>query len=358
MKIKLFLAATPQRVLWLIPFFAISSAVIAGPRIQFASPAFEFGRITCGELVNYSFIFTNLGDQTLELSDVRPSCGCTTAGAYDRTVAPGKTGRIPIQFNSANASGAVGKTVIVLCNDPTQTNIVLQIKGTVWKPIQLTPTVASFRVSSDVQTNETRRIQIVSNLEEPLQLSQPECTNKAFQATLRTVRPGKEFELAVTFLNSQVSVSTAAPITLKTSSTNVPQLTINAYALVQPAIVASPTQLVLPSGPLPSGVQLNANIVNNGPSQLVLSDPSMEPPVAKVRVQELNPGRQFMLIAEFPPGFQPQQGQNGEIRVKTNHPQQPVVTIPVIGGHTLAATLRDVEATPPNGERGLKSTQN
>jgi hypothetical protein len=328
-------------------FFTVTSFAVAGPRIQFATPIFDFGQVKNGEVVQHTFIFTNIGDQLLELTDVRPSCGCTTAGAWDRTVQPGKTGEIPVQFNSANFAGAVGKTVIVLCNDPLQTNIVLQIKGTIWKPVEITPATAWFSASSDRETNETRRIQILSNLQEPLELSQPECTNKAFQTTLKTVRPGKEFELTVTLLRARDPATVTAPITLKTTSTNVPVIIIPAYAMIQPAVAATPTQLTLPAGRLASGLQLNVNIRNNGTNPLVLSKPTVDAPGAEIRVQEVQPGRYFILSANFPAGLQIQPNQTAEIRVKTNHPQFPLLKIPVVGSHTLAASLGETEASPP-----------
>src|SRR6516162_5525763 len=72
-----------------------ASATISGPKIQFAEPNFDFGKVDSGELVKHEFVFTNSGNQVLEVRDVRASCGCTTPGNWDRQVEPGKTGKIP-----------------------------------------------------------------------------------------------------------------------------------------------------------------------------------------------------------------------------------------------------------------------
>src|SRR6266540_6974319 len=121
----------------------------AGPKIQFAGTVYDFGKVSSGEVVKHEFVFTNIGTATLEIKDVRPGCGCTTAGTWDKLVEPGKTGKIPLQFNSANFGGAVLKQATVTCNDPGQSNVTLQIKGTVWKAIDVTPTMAVFNVSSE-----------------------------------------------------------------------------------------------------------------------------------------------------------------------------------------------------------------
>src|SRR5437867_11108731 len=121
------------------PTAPVSPPEGARARIQFVETALDFGRISSGELVKHDFVFTNIGTATLEIKDVRAGCGCTTAGTWDKTVEPGKTGVIPLQFNSANYSGTITKAATVTCNDPGQSNLVLQLKGTVWKQIDVTP---------------------------------------------------------------------------------------------------------------------------------------------------------------------------------------------------------------------------
>src|SRR5262245_56672717 len=71
------------------------------PKVEFATPLFEFGRVESGQLIQHDYIFTNIGNALLEITAVRPSCGCTTAGEWDKQVEPGKTGKIPVRFNTA-----------------------------------------------------------------------------------------------------------------------------------------------------------------------------------------------------------------------------------------------------------------
>src|SRR2546428_7395455 len=58
----------------------------ASPKIQFAEMVYDFGKISSGEVVKHSFVFTNVGMATLEINDVRPGCGCTTAGTWAKQV--------------------------------------------------------------------------------------------------------------------------------------------------------------------------------------------------------------------------------------------------------------------------------
>ena len=70
----------------------------------------------------------------LILNNVQPQCGCTTAGEWTKQVEPGKTGSIPIQFNTVGYNGPVFKQVTVTCNVTNQPMLFLQLKGTVYKP--------------------------------------------------------------------------------------------------------------------------------------------------------------------------------------------------------------------------------
>ena len=307
----------------------VEKKVPAGPKIQFAELVYDFGKVGSGELVKHTFVFTNIGTATLEITDVRPGCGCTTAGTWDKEVEPGKTGSIPLQFNSANFGGTVAKQATVTCNDLSQTNVVLQIKGTVWKPIDVTPTMAVFNLSSEAQTNDTKVVRIVSHLDQPLTLSDLQCTNSSFKAELKTIKEGTEFELQITAIPPFNSASIIAPVTIKTSSTNMPVINVSAYAIVQQPVTVAPSQIILPPGPFTNVVQRVITVRNTGTNSLVLSDANVNVPGAQVHVQETQPGRSFSLSVDFPAGFEVKAGQQVAVSVKSDHPKFPLITVPV-----------------------------
>ena len=300
------------------------------PKIEFGPMVFDFGRVKAGEVVKHDFVFTNAGTATLEIKDVRPSCGCTTAGTWEKQIAPGKTGTIGLQFNSSAFGGPVAKSATVICNDPGKSNVVLQLTGTVWKPIDVIPPTTVFTLSSDLKTNETKVVKIISNIEEPITLSDVVSSNKTFQAEIKTVRPGKEFELLVTAVPPFSAPTIFAPITLKSSSTQMPLVTVNAYVIVQEAVVVMPNMITLPPGPLAAASAPAFTIRNNVAEALVLSDASVNVEGATVRVQEPQSGRFFSVTVNFPAGFRIKPDQKVEVSVKSNHPKYPVIKVPVL----------------------------
>ena len=300
-----------------------------GPKIQFQTPVYDFGKVKSGDPVKYTFIFTNTGDELLILTNVQPSCGCTTAGDWSRQVEPGKTGTIPVQFNSANYGGQVLKTVTVTSNDKTQPSVGLQLKGTVWKPIDVQPQFAVMTIPADTQTNVTTKVHIVSNLEEPVTLSAPESSNPKFTAELKTNTVGKDFDMTITASPPFEQPNLQGQITLKTSSTNVPTLSVTAWANVQQAVVVSPPQIMLPAGPLASKQTISVAIQNNGANPMKLTEPVIDAKGVEVTLTEPNPGRSFTAALNFPQGFELAQGTRAEFSVKSDNPKFAVIKVPV-----------------------------
>lgn len=73
---------------------------VSGPKIHFPEMEFSFGTVKPGEVVRHDFKVVNLGDETLQITEVRPSCGCTTAGDWTRVLKPQESGIIPIQLDT------------------------------------------------------------------------------------------------------------------------------------------------------------------------------------------------------------------------------------------------------------------
>jgi hypothetical protein len=326
-----------------------ASANTAGPRIQFATPVHDFGKIKGGEMVKYTYVFTNSGDRSLEVTSVRPSCGCTTANDWSRSVEPGKTGTVPIQFNSSNFRGPVAKSVTVTCNDANQPRVVLQLKATIWKPIDVTPQLAALNVTSESPSNATM-VRIANNEEAPLTLSAPESSNPAFAAELRTNQLGKEFLLIVKTVPPLPVGKVQGQITLKTSSTNMPVINISAWVNVQQTMMVMPSQISLPTAPLANARPYTISIRYSGTNTLALSEPAVNAKDVDVQLKELQPGRYFTLKVSFPAGFEIAQGEKVELSVKSNHPQFPVIKVPVHQPPRPAPTAapgRVGSATPP-----------
>ena len=100
--------------------------------VQMLDSVYDFGKVTEGQLVEYSFRFKNTGTNPLVITNAVGSCGCTVAEKPEQPVLPGEIGYMKVKFNSENRVGDAHKTVTVSANVPTGFPELL-IKGEVIK---------------------------------------------------------------------------------------------------------------------------------------------------------------------------------------------------------------------------------
>jgi mono/diheme cytochrome c family protein len=99
--------------------------LVAEVRVQ------DVGRVETDGRVQTSFILYNKGGQTLRISDVVTSCGCTVAQLTHKVVAPGDFTRLDVVMDTSLKLGAVRKKIEVRSNDPQRPDLTLFLTGEV-----------------------------------------------------------------------------------------------------------------------------------------------------------------------------------------------------------------------------------
>ena len=88
-----------------------------GPVITWEKSTYDFGDVHQGEKVEHTFKFKNTGNESLIITNVQVTCGCTIPKGWARDpIAPGHSGEITISFNSAGLFGRKNKIVSVVSN--------------------------------------------------------------------------------------------------------------------------------------------------------------------------------------------------------------------------------------------------
>ena len=102
-----------------------SMAVIAFNELEH-----NFGQVKAGRKVRHTFNFENKGTEPLVIQSVRTTCGCT-APRYDRRpIAPGRRGRIEVEFDTSGRNGIQTQSVTINSN-ATVPVVVLRITADV-----------------------------------------------------------------------------------------------------------------------------------------------------------------------------------------------------------------------------------
>ncbi len=122
----------------------VSAAAAEGtPRAVPLEPIKEFDIVAKGDVITHAFEIKNEGDTALELTEVRPACGCTVA-KFDRSIAPGDVGKVNVKVKTDNFAGPISKSISVFTNDSENPKLMLVVKADVKPYIEVRPGYARY----------------------------------------------------------------------------------------------------------------------------------------------------------------------------------------------------------------------
>jgi len=130
-----------KRLLMLFLFIvgAAAGTVLAAPVIEVDDAVCNV-TIQAESLIAHTFTLSNAGDELLIISDVVPSCGCTTATLETYQLEPGQSVELPVTIDTTGFSGLVLRVIDVFSDDPLTPILTLTINIDAPEPAALTPT--------------------------------------------------------------------------------------------------------------------------------------------------------------------------------------------------------------------------
>ena len=93
------------------------------PVMTFGEEKHDFGTVTEGEKVSYSFKFKNTGGSDLVITSARGSCGCTVPEYPKNPIKPNEEGVIHVTFDSSGKDGMNHKEVTIVTNAQPNTKV-------------------------------------------------------------------------------------------------------------------------------------------------------------------------------------------------------------------------------------------
>lgn len=100
----------------------------ANAEITFEETEVFTGEIAQGDVLNFSFPFTNTGEGPLVITSVIGSCGCTIPKNYPKDkIMPGEGGVIEVEFDSDNKWGEQVVSISVVANTiPSMNQLIIR----------------------------------------------------------------------------------------------------------------------------------------------------------------------------------------------------------------------------------------
>ncbi|MBX3394750.1 MAG: DUF1573 domain-containing protein [Phycisphaerae bacterium] len=302
------------------------------PKPQFEDAAYSYGTVRAGTVIEHEFKFKNTGTGPLEILAVRPGCGCTTSGEFDKILAPGATGRIPVKMSTARFSGSVTKTVAVHTNAPGVDGlIVLTLNGTVNPLIVIEPTKVEFgslKLTDVAGKTLTGSFTITNQIEDPLELKDLTSSNPNFKAEMKELEPGRKFEVVVTMGGALRTGSNGANIDVNTNFPDMATIRVPAAVYLNSPVDVMPSQVTLPATRA-TAMTRALFVRNNTVVPVKLSGLKSSNPKLGVRLEETTPGMAWKLVLDVPVDYQ--SAPNGDtVSVKTSNPEIPELIVDVI----------------------------
>jgi Protein of unknown function (DUF1573) len=118
------------------------------PKAVVVQPIKDVGSVAKGDKVTQDFEIRNDGDAALEITNVKAACGCTVA-SYDRTIAPGKIGKVHVVVDTGGFTGPVAKGVTVFTNDASNPQVELTVRAKIDPYISVKPGFARYTIVKD-----------------------------------------------------------------------------------------------------------------------------------------------------------------------------------------------------------------
>ncbi|MFY0593768.1 DUF1573 domain-containing protein [Roseivirga sp.] len=106
---------------------SVETNLTANAAFKWDNTIYNFGTIKQGEVVNYTFKFTNNGTEDLQIQSTSASCGCTVPQHTKEPIPPGGTGQIVVRYDSKGKSGQQSPVITVVANtSPRQSRLSLR----------------------------------------------------------------------------------------------------------------------------------------------------------------------------------------------------------------------------------------
>lgn len=314
---------------------AAKAEALKGPKpvIKPDEESHDFGPVWVGPPLKHTFKIKNEGDAPLEITKVKPSCGCTAAGDHPNKLAPGEVGEFPFSMQSTKLRGQFEKGISITSNDPVTPELRLKLRGEVKRYVEVVPQAANFGKITSQEVQE-RVINITSNGETPLQLTlKPAADTGQYKFDLVEKTPGKQYDLHVTLSPPFAEGTMKTTLTLVTNIEAQKEIQIDATATVPPQMEIQPTEITLnpPKPDAPPATEATSRIIrvtNYNKTPVKILEATCDDPAVTVAVTERKPGEAYTLQVTMPAGYVPP-AEGKTITVKTDDAKRPTHTIPI-----------------------------
>ena len=176
----------------------------------------------------------NDGTDTLNIENVKPSCGCTTAPLDKNKLKPGEIATMDVTVQITAHSGQLTKSITITSNDPKTPSKVLFLKADVTLDLEVSPTPYFPFDKMKVGSESSASVKVKNKTDKEVTLSDFKLTPDNLSINLKNKKvllPGEEIEVVARVTPNKKGYFNCE-VTIKTSCPDLPELKIQGYGNV------------------------------------------------------------------------------------------------------------------------------
>jgi hypothetical protein len=327
-------------LLALIAAALTAAAAVAAPAIRVEPESVDFGNLDQQETSLKEVIVRNAGDEDLVLSEVYSSCPCTLPELDADVVPPGGQTILRINFYSKDLQGLEERVVEIASNDPARPLLEFPVSVYIRAPIFVEPENRSLNFG-EVARGETVSKEALLHAQELEALAvTPTMLNRDLFTVSVAPDPGGDPAKAVV----RIAVRPEAPagsfreiLRLECSTPGMASIDLELSGKVLSDLRAEPEvanfRFVQPGQALSQTIEV---LAEKSPPDFAVTGAQIDLPGLSAAVENQGGGRARVTITgtALPADdalVQSKRGRlKGELKILTNHPEQPELTVKVL----------------------------
>ena len=210
----------------------LPAILIAQPKLSVVGGSrFDLGEISVLSPVTRKLTLKNTGSDTLSITDVSATCGCTGTLMSNDLIPPGDSGILSITFNPRNIRGRAEKAVSMNTNDPEQKHMRITFSAVVAPVLEVDLDYLVVRTQLDSVATDTFFVKNTSSV--PVQILSVTPTDAEISVAPSALHLNPNDSAAVTCVFTPKRVGTVkGNIIIRTDHPKAPSLNLRFFALV------------------------------------------------------------------------------------------------------------------------------
>ena len=314
---------------------APAAPAAAKPIADVSTKIQDFGMVPKGETLKALFIVKNTGTAPLEITSVRPTCGCTVAN-YDKTVPPGGSGKVEAEVDTTAFTGPIAKSILVLTNDPSNGQINLVVKAEVRSFVEVIPRNL-LRLNVLQGEPAVEKVTLVSADGTDFKVTAVDAAGGPYKAEFRELpekerlpdRQGAQWEVQITVPADAPEGLLNHKLLVKTTQPKAPEVTLQVSGVVRPIVQVVPAEVNFGTVGGDAPVGRNVILINNRQgAQLELTKIEIDNPQFTYELIPLQAGQRFQVAVTMKAGT-PKGAQKGTLTIATNDAARKSISVPI-----------------------------